>query len=462
MAKQDTDKKRKNFNWAIVLLFVHVFLLASVMFTAWPEMTLWPYLITKGWLPYRDIAIAHTPLLLVDLTILYKIFGVGIWQLKIYTWLLILLTDALLYWVAEKIWNKKIALLSLVFFIPLQLFYEGNGLWFDLALAPIALMIYHFLKEKDYYWAGIFWALAFFTKQTAFWFLIPIGLTLIQQTSLKKLPELVSVIKKYSLGVIITFLSLISITWLLGFSRDFFYWAFEFGIGILPKAQGQINFPSLRQLIISSLPFSILFFAFFTPKRKESVQLLLWVVAGALGAFPRWELFHFQPALPFLALTGGLILSQANKQKPFLKILLIGYLVLNLILVSKSFVREWGGGTRFFESEISELVTHIEEKVESGEKIYVLNAWDSVYAWSGTLPAVTPWIPHLPWYMESPGVQENIVLGLDIVRPNLILQGEYAESGLGSYRPTLIDEFIQDNYEINDNIGNYLLWTLIK
>src|SRR3989304_5834172 len=115
-----------------LLLITHFFLLIYTGFTAWPEMTFWPYLMLKGWLPYKDIAIAHTPILLGDLTIFFKIFGVGLSQLKIYTWILILGTDLLLYWVVSKLWDRKVALVSLLTYIPFQLYFEGNGLWFDL------------------------------------------------------------------------------------------------------------------------------------------------------------------------------------------------------------------------------------------------------------------------------------------------------------------------------------------
>ena len=450
--------EKKNVRIVIAgFLFLHLILLISLKFTAWPEMTLWPYLITKGWLPYKDIAIAHTPLLLVDLTILYKLFGVGLLQLKIYTWLLILLTDVLLFWVVREIWNRKTALLSLVFFIPFQLLYEGNGLWFDLALAPIALIVFYFIKKKDYLWAGIFWTLAFLTKQTAFWLLIPIGLTFIQGVTIQKLKKLFKVSKKFVWGMVSTFAVAALAIWALGFLKEFFFWAFEFGIGILPKAQGQINLPSLRQLAISFFPFSILFFLFFVQKRKESISLSIWVIAGAMGAFPRWELFHFQPAIPFLAIAGGLVLSQIKKLKPAIKFLFLGYVVLSALLVSKYYLREWGSETRFFEPEIKQISTHIKENTEQNDKIYVLNAWDSVYAWSDTLPAVRPWVPHLSWYMKLPGIQEDIVSGLDIVRPKLIMQGEYSETGLGSYKPELIDKFIKDNYEVGDKIDNYLI-----
>ena len=71
------------------ILGIHLFLLTQFKFTAWPEMLLWPYLSIHNLLPYRDIAVAHTPLLIAALSITYKIFGVGILQLKIFTWILI-------------------------------------------------------------------------------------------------------------------------------------------------------------------------------------------------------------------------------------------------------------------------------------------------------------------------------------------------------------------------------------
>src|SRR3972149_2607064 len=112
--------KGKIFWAALALIFVHVLILVNLSFTAWPEMLAWPFFILKGWLPYRDFAMVHTPLLVLDLALFNKIFGMGAIQLKIYGWVLIALTDLTLFYVAKKLWNLKSALLSLLFFIPLQ------------------------------------------------------------------------------------------------------------------------------------------------------------------------------------------------------------------------------------------------------------------------------------------------------------------------------------------------------
>src|SRR3972149_11721450 len=223
------------------LLLVHLFFLFSLRFTAWPEMLAWPYLVIKGWLPYRDIAIAHTPLLILDISVFYKIFGVGIIQLKIYSWLLILLIDASLFYIAKKLWGLKTAALALIIFIPLQIFYEGNGLWFDYALTFLGLMTFYSILARKFAWAGIFWALGFLTKQTAFWFLFPAGLLLLGEASAK--------IKRVLLGALGIFAAGFLLLWGLGILSPFYDWALKFGIGVLPRASGQFYAPALKEIV---------------------------------------------------------------------------------------------------------------------------------------------------------------------------------------------------------------------
>jgi len=77
---------------------------------------------------------------------------------------------------------------------------------------------------------------------------------------------------------------------------------------------------------------------------------------------------------------------------------------------------------------------------------------------SDTVPAVRLWIPHLSWYMEIPGIQKNIVSDLKFIKPKMIVQKEYEQNGLGSYKPKLIDHFIRENYRLNDKINDYLVY----
>ncbi len=461
MAKSDIKSKSHLGVVVVALLLVHLFLLLNLTFTAWPEMLFWPYLILKGWLPYTDIAIVHNPLLLIDLSIFYSIFGIGLIQLKMYTWITILAIDLILFWVVKQFWDKKTAIYALAAYIPLQIFYEGNGLWFDLTLALVALCVFYFLKKQKFLWTGIFWALAYLTKQTAVWFLPVIAYSAWRQSS-QKIKTLKPQIGRFLKGMLIVFIPAAVILTVLGVEKDFFFWAVDFGISDLPQASGQVVWPTVRQLFLALLPFSVfIFFVFSKNKslRKDGMELMIWAIVGFLGAFPRWGLFHFQPAIPYLAIGIGIAIANREKFKPVFRYLLIIYLVVVSLMVIVKFSREWGGNERFFEPEVVEVAEHIRQEIDTNENIYVLNAWDHLYTLSSTLPAVRPWIPHLAWYMELDGVQEGIVENLEKIQPKLIVMQPFAEFGLGSYKPELIDQYVFQNYEVKDTISGYLFLT---
>jgi hypothetical protein len=436
----------------LAILFSKILILAMLKFTAWPEMLLWPYLMIKGWLPYSDIAIAHTPLMLLDLSIFYKIFGVGIIQLKIFTWLLVLLFDLLIFVVVKRIWDKKTALFSVLFYSFWMIFYEGNGLWFDLYMGVIAFCSFYFALRKDWFWTGVFWALAFLSKQTAFWFLIPISYSIIVRLPLKVRP-LKGRVLKFVGGSVIVFSLFFVLVYALGILPDFWNWAIKFGIFVLPKSQGQIQFPALRNILASLFPF-LIFLPLFLNQKSKILNLFLWAFAGFLGAFPRFEFFHFQPAIPYLAIATSLLISNLNFRSFFLRLFLAFYFLASFYLVLSFCLKNCGKGTRFYEREVLEVISYVKKSTSPGEKILVLNWWDSVYPLSDTLPATRPWVPQLPWYQNLPGIEEKEIDDLKEEKPNLILLYPYTGSGLSSYVPQKLYGYVKENYDLKDKIGN--------
>lgn len=412
-------------------------------------MLAWPYLIIKGYLPYVNIAIAHTPHLLVSLASTYKIFGAGIPSLKFYTWSLVLLTDLILFFVTNKIWGKKAAVLSVVAYIIWQLFFDGNGLWFDLMLAPLALITFSFMIKKNYLWAGIFWAFMLFNKQTAVWFLIPVLFEILTEKD-----RLLDNIKGFVIGSAVTLAVWILGLWIWGVLPAFYEWAIKFGIVVLPRAQGQIQFPNLKMLAAGLLPFTI-FVPFLLGKEQNRWSLLLWAFAGMLGAYPRFEFFHFQPAIPFLAFAVGITLSRfrgIRDFRGFWGIFVAIYLIGSLYLFSGFFLRNWKEGTRFYEQEVKDIAVYIKENTNSNDKIFVLNWWDSIYALSGRLPATDPLVPQLSWYQEIPGIQEKEVIGFIESKPKMIILYPYTESGLSAYVPLRLYNYIQTNYKLKEKV----------
>ena len=438
------------------LIFAHLLLLVNLKFTAWPEMLLWPYLITKGYLPYVNIAIAHTPHLLIHLALIYKIFGVGIMQLKISTWILIIATDIILFLVVKKIWNKKTADFAVFAYIIWQLFFDGNGLWFDLMLTPVALISFYLINRKKYFLSGIIWVCMLFTKQTAFWFLIPIIIEIFQTGKVRKVNLIL-----FGLGISLTGLVFMFGLFLWGVFPDFINWAVKFGIFILPKSNGQILLPSLKNILVSVFPFLIFIPPIFDKKAKNK-NLLIWVIAGGLGAYPRFEYFHFQPALPFLAMVTSEFFTKEFWKKPITKTFTVFYVIGCIYLFSGFFMRNFNEGVRFYESEVQNISTYIKANTEKDDKIFVMNWWDSAYAFSDRMPGVNLFVPQLPWYQEIPGVQENEVAELNLLRPKIVLIKPYSAVGLSAYKPAKVYGYVLENYKLKERINGIDVFIIKK
>lgn len=364
-----------------------------INFTAWPEMLAWPYLILKGWLPYKDIAIAHNPLMILVLTGFYNIFGIGIIQLKIFTWCLIAINVYLTFYISQRLWNKKIGVISSIIYLLLCLIYQGNGLWFDLALTPFALLLYLFIREKKYLYAGIIFALGFLTKQTFIYFLIPVLVSKINY-------------KNFLLGTMPVFIIFALYLFANNLISSYYSWAIKFGIFYLPHAEGQVLLPNFKQLIFALIPLGVIVF---------SPELLLWTIVGAMGVYPRWELFHFQPALPFVAIAISLLIY-SNKQK-IIKILVILFATSYVLL---GLNRQLGNTTRFYESDVQKVSSII---LKSNYKnIYIINYWDNIYAFTNTLPN-KPLIPYIPWYLDYNNNKESMLNSLKTKMPEAIVIG---------------------------------------
>lgn len=396
-----------------------------INYTAWPEMLAWPYLILQGWLPYKDIAIAHNPLMLLDLVIFFKLFGVGITQLKIYTWILIVTNTFLVYFVTKKFWNKKSAYLSSVLYILLTIVFEGNGLWFDLALTPFAILLYYFLRQKSYLWSGVVFALGFLTKQTFVYFALPVVLAMVHDIK-NILPKL----RQIAIGSGIVFGVFVMVLYSLGILDDYYNWAIEFGILYLPNAVGQISFPNLKQLIFSFSPFLVLLFT-------NNLLLTVFAIVGMMGVYPRFELFHIQPSLPFLAVATSTIIMSQRKTVVKLSIGLFTLLFLGL-----GTYRQVGTNTRFLESDVEKVVIKINSHQPRIDSLYVINYWDNLYALTNTKPP-KPLIPYIPWYLDYGDNKVTIINGLKTSIPDVIVIGERDENFSELYQ--FVDKFYSCN-----------------
>lgn len=409
------------------LLGLHLFLLANLQFTAWPEMFSYPLLHNNGFKLYADMVYAYSPFLTFILAFLYKIFGYNLIVLKIFTWVGILGSDILIFLITKQLTGKNIfAFLSLIFYLVTQPFLDGNMLWFDTALTlPILLVIYF---RKNPILAGIFLSAALLTKQTAVFF---IAAYFFYARSFRFLiPVAISVA--------------IFAAWLVTTRQTtgFYNWNFYYPATFWTKYPSyEILFLTRRDLLnvfLVLLPSVAVFI-----KKRKPIVLFLFLLAGIIAVYPRFSFYHFQPALAISAILFGLCIKYFR----FSYILYTIYFILLVSFVSLPVLKSsWQKETRFWGTNDLSLAQTIQSEVTG--PVYLLGPHSALYVMSGKLPP-KPWVDNFGWYFEIPGVQGETIHRWEQNPPSEIIwqdpqMGKWYE--IGTYQPRKIVEWVMANY----------------
>ncbi len=425
---------------------LHGLLLFSIKFTAWPEMLAYPYLLSHGFHFYSDIIQPYVPLLPFILFGLGKVFGLSVLLLRTITFVIILITDLLLWWWLHKLFKKKIALITFFLYVLLQVSFDGNGLWFDLVIAPWALGAYYFLstfvekrQNKLLFLAGLLLGVAMIIKQTAVWCLLVSLLYLVWQKQFK------------SLAIIIV-ASLLPIFLLLFFfpPHQLFYWTLVYPFTIAPTMSGYVQYPSIKQLAQMLALFLPLVWLF-KIKSQQSLLLLGWFLASLGFLFPRFDYFHLQPALPFLMI-GLAWVATSLKKKQAIQISLVYFLGIGL-LFCKFITHNFLQPVRFFDKQLYDTAQQLNQKLPKNQPIFFYNTPAQYFIAAQLLPT-KPWADTFPWYLEIPGLQTQIIKNLDQV--NFVILAPIQNGGaydLGSYRPVKIDTYISSHFTLTDTVG---------
>lgn len=445
--------KLKRYIPFFLIFLLQLLVFSASQFIAWPEMLYEPYLMNNGFLIYKDITIAHSPLLLFLLQLWFRLFNDYVLALRIFTFILTFLTGLLVKNVSVKIFHKEnLGYIAWIIYIILNVYFEGNGVWFDHLVALWALLSFYFFylflfKINELYYialAGLFLGFAGISKQTAGWLVLPslFGFVLL----LRQTKNFTKTIRDgfiFSVSCLLPFALTALYLYSQGAIKDVYFWWLHFGITVLPRSEGQISFPTFRQAFGT--------FLFFIPlvpyllrnlKKKPSWFIALWTVFGFFGIYPRFERFHFQPALPLLSMISAFLISSKEKKS---WIYLNGFIY--FLLVVRFFINSFNLPVRFYEQDVQETVTWLKTNTYQNQRIYVYNTWDHFYALADRKAAVYPVPPTLKWYLEVPGLQTSVVESLKKYPESIIVMESFTSKGLGSYVPPEINEFITSAYE---------------
>lgn len=428
-----------------ILIFFHLFLLFKSSFTVWPEMILYPYLMNHGFLLFKDIINPYFPLLPFVLNQIFTIFGLSIFNLKLITYIIIVCSDVIVFlsaYVLSK--NIKRSLWVLAVYIFLQVSFGGNGLWFELIIAPFLTygLVTVFLnpnKKLEIFLSGLAIATSVLIKQNAVLFYFPIALLMIQKKQLKNLPYLLLP------GLI---LGLITAAYLnkLGILSDFYFWAVQLPLSY-PSQPGFVLLPTRKQyLLMVFLLFPMLLILSQKLKIYEKIYWILSFLIALSFAFPRYENFHLQVLIPLSAIFSSRIMGK----KFIFFVILVG-----LIFVL-SFPKIWDREDRF--SDIKTL--SLAEKIQGFDSVYLLNSPDLAYFFANKLPS-KPWAINFPWYFEQEGFEDRFISGLNNSKVRYIVIGEQLGGGkydLGNYLPEKTITFVYSNFNFEEKFNDFYIW----
>lgn len=397
-----------------IIILAHILLLSQLQYIAWPENFLWPYFNFSGLTFYKDIFYIYPPFYVILLSGWFKIVGLSLLNLQVISYAVIGLTDWLLYVAAKK------KLWPLLIYIPLQIFFEGNGLWPDQLLAPIFLAGWLLFTSKKYFYLGIVLGLAMLTKQTAAYFAL--GLALI---SFKNWGRMLS-------GALCV-LALFTVYFI--FSNNFTNFWQQTVVYIFSHHIGnslQTLWPNRQQIIAVGLIYIPAVFLGIKSKRRPEILLML---LASLGIFTRFEYFHLQPALPFAVI----LLSSGTISVPFLLIF--------LFLFGKFLIRSYHLPPRFYTPDLLVNAATINQFIPPGSKTLIINSWDHYYYLTGTLPIGNFFFSSTPWNWSYNNLQEKEVATLEKEQPKYVVYGDCFRIDNICHQPKIIGSYIKNRYE---------------
>jgi len=449
----------KNLRFLVPLLLLHLLILINLRFTAWPEMLVYPYLMSKGFDLYKDIAMPYQPILPLFQSV-YFMIGYNLLALKILTWGTIIFCDLLVFLISRKILGEKsISLLPLGAYIILQPLMGGNGLWFDLGLTPFVLLaVYSYLTIENYrkkiFFLALFLSIASLIKQqTAISFTL---ITFYISFKLWKIHKLNSLVW-YFLGGIIPILIVITYIVLSGAWSDYLFWTFSIPFFWYPQYPSYFNSPSKIDLIRLLLIFSpILVLLTDVKKIKQIWWIILIFLPLFLTAFTRFDYLRLQQSLAVYVIILAIIIRDYRKYLPLVLIVIfIG--IISLLSNSTDDNRQ----ARFYGKQDLELAHQI-KNLAGSKAVYLLNLPSAIYPMANLLPP-KPWVDNYVWYFESAKVQEKFVSGLSRNPPKYIFRKK-PDSGrwdtLGVYEPQKVLIYLKEHYHqeglIGDNIETWV------
>lgn len=433
----------------MLIVVVHLGALSRLKFSPYPELFIYPYLTNIGLVPYLQIFDQHFPGLLFFPINLGTLGVTSPENAKMLFMSLIAITQILIYVVTFKFTRSKLAaLVACLLYFLWQPLLEGATFWID-SFMPIMLLpsayfyasaVNNDSKLSPAIYSGVIIGLALLFKQV----LLPLILLLFL---------LLLALRGGKRAILFLFSSLVPIIFMFGYIirlgawRDFYYWTVEFNLGTF--AEMGRKHASFAQAARALPVFLLSFLSIF--KLKTEVYVSLAYMLGALVfAYARFDYVHLQPALPFAAILGAVVLSKGKKLR---KDLIYFFIIFSSLVLAPFYRHAVGRSVLFFDEQEDTLVEAVAEYSKSGDSIFAMGTTPHIYALTSTRPPGDVFVFHFPWFMVE--AEDKILRGIHSSPPKVVLRDQTATTAgqlLVAYMPN-INTYINKNYVIVNKVG---------
>ncbi len=424
---------------ALILISLHLAVILLGGYFLSPEFTLYPYLVSRGFLPYANIIDQHFPSLIFGPFSFPSWLTVNPQPLLTVFCSLTALTDLFLFLSLVRRGIKSPQIWLLVW-IVVSYWFSGNTLWLESFITfYLAIILFLGRNHKPIigFSLGFLFSLVMLVKPTLFPFLIL--LFIYQKLILDR-----QFITGFTLPLLVTFLFLTKFSIL----PEFFNLVGAFNRDYYSKYATKV--PSLRQIIETSIVFLPPLLIFL--RRRKYLPILL-ILLAVVPALPRFEYIHLQPALfAILFLVAGELSPAVLFLVPVCIILLAFFLYRNL---------RHNFGNFYLDKQTLRAAAAL--KSRPGNFLFVMGGNDLLYPLSNRVPPRLTYLPPLPWYWKNEAFANKAISSLTfspealvLIKNNATIDGVNIDKSTG-----LIGKFIKDNYQEIEVIENYRLYQRI-
>ena len=298
-------------------------------------------LVSEGKIPYRDFFLAHPPLHVYLIALIYRVFGFNIIVLKVVPLISTLISAFFIFKTAKKFGNSEAIISSLLFLFSYStMFNSVFSFGIDVATMFLVIGIYFLWNKNNGILAGIFFGLAGITRLLS---LVPISTVFIIFLLLNKRNFL-----RLSLVFFIIFL-LINGILILFLGNNYIEQVYKYHL--LKSPGSKENFKEYLDIIKLNwvLFSSALFFIFIKDKKPINMFVIVAVIYLIFLVFLKKIFgFYFIIIFPFLAIIGGysivnlfMNINLQKKLKIFVLVLLLSIFIWDFV-ANVSFLKRIG------------------------------------------------------------------------------------------------------------------------